>query len=326
MKAAVAERPGTADVLVVKDIPKPEAEPGWVLIKVKAFGLNRAELYTRQGDSPGVGFPRVLGIEAVGIVEAAPGTPFEPGQKVAAMMGGMGRQFDGGYAEYTSVPERCVFALETPLDWAVLGAIPEMFQTVMGSLTTGLEVQPGQTLLIRGGTSSIGLTAARLAKNMGASIISTTRSPAKADILKENGVDQIVIDNGTVTEQVRGLYPEGVDRVLELVGTTTLLDSLQATKRGGIVCMTGILGGEWTLPDFTPMSDIPTGVKLTSYSGEASDITQESLQAFVDDVAVGRQKLDLGRTFRLGDIAEAHRYMEENQASGKLVVVTGPHA
>ena len=156
---------------------------------------------------------------------------------------------------------------------------------------------------------------------MGLSVLSTTRNPIKADMLKENGVDHVLLDNSTVTEQVRELYPEGVDRVLELVGTTTLLDSLQATKRGGVVCMTGILGGAWTLPNFTPMGDIPTGVKLTSYSGEASDITPESLQAFVDDVAAGRQTLDLGKTFRLEDIAEAHRYMERDQASGKLVVV-----
>ncbi len=321
MKAAVAERPGSADVLVVKDIPKPEAKEGWVLIKVKAFGLNRAELFTRRGDSPDVTFPRVLGIEAVGVVEVAPGTPFGPGQKVAAMMGGMGRQFNGGYAEYTLVPQRCVFALETDLDWAVLGAIPEMFQTVMGSLNVGLEARAGQTLLVRGGTSSIGMTTVRVAKNMGLSVLATTRNPAKAELLRENGADYVLLDNGTVAAQVRELYPNGVDRVLELVGTTTLLDSLQAAKRGGVVCMTGILGGAWTLSNFTPMGDIPTGVKLTSYSGEASDVTHESLQTFVDEVAAGRQQLDLGRTFQLEEIAEAHRYMEGNRATGKLVVV-----
>ena len=121
--------------------PNPKPKRAGYSIQVKAFGLNRAELFTRQGESPGVTFPRVLGIEAVGTVEAAPGTPFRPGQKVAAMMGGMGRQFNGGYAQYTLVPQSSVFALETALDWAILGAIPEMFQTVMGSLTTGLEVQ-----------------------------------------------------------------------------------------------------------------------------------------------------------------------------------------
>lgn len=321
MKAIVAEKAGTPDALILKEIAKPSPKSGWVLIKVKAFGLNRAELFTRQGDSPGVTFPRVLGIEAVGIVEAAPSTPFQPGQKVAAIMGGMGRQFNGSYAEYTLVPESSVFALETKLAWAKLGAIPEMFQTVMGSLTIGLEVQTGQTLLIRGGTSSIGMTTARLAKDMGLTILSTSRNPNKIDKLKANGVDHVMIDDGDIVGQVHALYPDGVDRVLELIGTKTLLNSLKTAKRGGIVCMTGILGGEWTLNHFTPMEDIPTGVKLTSYAGEASNLSPESLQAFVDDVAAGRQILNLDKTFTLAELPEAHRYMESNQASGKVVVV-----
>ena len=311
MKAIVAEKPGTPDVLTLQEITKPDAKAGWVLIKVKAFGLNRAELFTRQGDSPGVTFPRVLGIEAVGIVEAAPGTPFEPGQKVAAMMGGMGRQFDGSYAEYTLVPASSVFPLDTELDWATLGAIPEMLQTVMGSLTIGLEVQAGQTLLIRGGTSSIGMTTARLAKDMGLTVLSTSRNPNKSDKLRANGVDHVIIDNGDVVEEVHALYPEGVDRVLELIGTKTLLNSLKSAKPGGIVCMTGILGGEWTLATFTPMDDIPTGVKLTSYAGEAGNLSPDTLQAFVDDVASGRQTLNLDKTFTLAELPKAHRYMEK---------------
>jgi NADPH:quinone reductase-like Zn-dependent oxidoreductase len=96
---------------------------------------------------------------------------------------------------------------------------------------------------------------------------------------------------------------------------------LKTAKRGGIVCMTGILGGEWTLANFTPMGDIPTGVKLTSYAGEASNLSPDSLQAFVDDVASGRQTLNIDKTFKLEELHEAHRYMESNQASGKVVVV-----
>jgi NADPH:quinone reductase-like Zn-dependent oxidoreductase len=263
----------------------------------------------------------VLGIEAVGIVESAPNTLLEPGQKVAAIMGGMGRQFNGSYAEYTLVPESSVFVLKTELDWATLGAIPEMFQTVMGSLTIGLEVQAGQTLLIRGGSSSIGMTATRLAKDMGLTILSTTRNPNKIDKLKANGVDHVINDDGDIVRQVHELYPGGVDRVLELIGTKTLLNSLQTAKPGGIVCMTGILGGEWTLANFTPMEDIPTGVKLTSYAGEANNLSQGRLQAFVDDVASGRQTVNLDKTFKLTELPNAHRYLESNQASGKVVVV-----
>ncbi len=320
MRAIVTEVPGAPDVLKLTSRPIPQPKPGWVLIAVKAFGLNRSELYTRRGLSPSVVFPRIQGIEAVGIVAAAPDTRFQAGQTVACMMGGMGRMFDGSYAQYTLVPEACVFALQTDLDWASLGALPEMFQTVMGSLNTGLDVRAGETLLIRGGSSSIGMLAARLAKQLGLKVFATTRNPSKSASLLANGADEILIDTGEIYKKVYAVLPKGVDKVLELIGTNTLLDSLQATRPGGIVCMTGILGDAWTLPQFAPMEAIPTGVRLTSYSGEASDITEAMLQDFVDAVADGRQQIVIDRVFELEQLSEAHEYMEANLATGKIVV------
>ena len=134
MKAAVLHRPGGPEVLGLESVPVPGARSGEVLIRVRAFGLNRSELFTRQGHSPGVGLPRILGIEAVGTVEAAPGGEFERGTTVATVMGGMGRDFDGSYAEFTRVPAPQVQAVRTDLPWDVLGALPEMLQTVWGSL------------------------------------------------------------------------------------------------------------------------------------------------------------------------------------------------
>ncbi len=321
MKAIVIEKPGNPDVLQIKEIPRPSPLDGWVQIRVKAFGLNRSEVFTREGYSPSVRFPRILGIECVGVVEDAPQCHVKRGQKVAALMGGMGRDFDGGYAEYTCVPERCVFPLETDLEWSVLGAIPEMFQTTWGSLTQALEVRAGQSLLIRGGTSSIGMAATVLAKDFGLTIVATTRNPAKVEALKGNGADYVVIDNGAIVDQVRRLFPHGVDCVLELIGTVTLLDSLNTVAPQGILCMTGILGHEWTLHEFTPMDMIPSTVKLTTYAGEAENLTVEQLQNFVDGVAMGRYRVNINRVFRFEEIVEAHRYMENNQATGKLVVL-----
>ena len=321
MKAAVVEKWGGPEVLTIKELPTPTPEPGWVLIKVMAFGLNRAELFTRQGHSPGVQVPIVLGIECVGIVEQAPGSSLQPGQKVAAIMGGMGRTFNGSYAEYTCVPRSCVFPIEADLEWSTLGAIPEMFQTVWGSLHAGLDVQPGQTLLIRGGTSSIGMAATQLAKRDGLTVIATTRNPDKAAALVRNGVDHVVIDQGTIADPVYQLFPEGVDRVLELVGTVSLLDSLRCVKRKGVVCMTGILGNEWTMKEFEPMAAIPSSVRLTTYSGEAEDLDANELQRYIDDVTAGRISLNIDRVFQFSEIVKAHRYMEENRASGKLVVL-----
>ncbi len=319
MKAVVVEQAGGPEVLQLREIPKPEPREGWVLVEIKAFGLNRSELFTRQGHSPSVAFPRVLGIECAGIVEAAPGTGFTPGQSVVAITGGMGRAFDGGYAEYTLLPQSCVLPIETDLDWTTIGAIPEMFQTAYGSLTDALEVSKGDTLLIRGGTSSVGMAAASLAVDMGVTVIATTRNEAKIAGLKENGADEVIIDKGEIAERVRQRYPDGVDRVLELIGTTTLLDSLKAARSKGIVCMTGILGGEWALDRFEPLEQIPFGVRLTSYSGGAEDLPPEALQRIIEGIKDGRVRVNIDRVFKIDEIVEAHRYMESNQASGKIV-------
>ena len=322
MKAAVTEKAGPPSVITVRDVPVPEAKEGWVLIRIRAFGLNRSELFTRQGDSPGVQFPRIQGIECVGEVEDDPSGKLSKGQKVAALMGEMGRRFDGGYAEYTLVPQKIVFPFESNLGWKVLGAIPEMYQTVSGSLHQALEVQKGETLLIRGGTSSIGVTSCQLANHLGLTVISTTRNPAKESFLKQNGAAHVVIDDGSVRDQVRAIYPQGVDKVLELIGTRTLKDSLRCIKPKGMVCITGILGGEWTMKEFTPMGDLPSLGKLTVYMGESENLTKESLQDFVHAVENEDITLRIDRTFKLEEIVQAHEYMESNQATGKLVVLT----
>lgn len=322
MKAAVTTAFGNPDVIEIREVSRPVTKPGWVLIRVKACGLNRSELFTRRGDSPGVELPRIQGIECVGIVEEDPSGKLEKGQQVAAIMGGMGRFFDGGYAEFTLVPASIVFPFSSDLPWETLGAIPEMFQTVSGSLNEALEIQPGETLLIRGGTSSIGLLSLQLAKSKGLEVISTTRSPAKEEMLLENGADHVVIDGGEISEAVRRIHPEGVNKVLELVGTVTLKDSLKCIGTKGMVCMTGILGNQWTMPDFTPMGDIPSLGRLTAYMGDAESLDKQRLQEFIDAVRNGDVKLNIDRVFKLDEVAQAHKLMENNKAKGKLVVLT----
>ncbi len=300
----------------------PAPKPGWILIRVRAFGLNRSELFTRQGHSPNVRFPRILGIEAVGEVVEAPGGGLAPGDRVATAMGGMGRAFDGGYAEYTLVPASQVQTVETGLDWATLGALPEMVQTAYGSLNKSLRLQAGRTLLIRGGTTSVGLTAAVLAKRLGATVIATTRKSERETMLKANGADHVVIDDGQIADAVRELVPTGVDAVLELIGTTTLLDSLTATAQGGVVCMTGMVGDSWEFERFSPMGAIPTAVSLTTYAGVAEDFMATPLQDFINVVESGAAKVPIGKVFTIDEIVEAHRTMEENKAGGKIVITT----
>ena len=322
MKAAVIHEAGGPEVLKIESLPIPTPKSGQVLISVKAFGLNRSELFTRQGHSPSVKFPRVLGIEAVGVVEAAPGGEFRQGDIVATAMGGLGREFDGGYAEYTCVPAKQVQIIKTELPWETLGAIPEMLQTAWGSLFKSLRLERGERLLVRGGTTSVGLAAAAIAKNHGAFVAATTRSPDREKLLRASGVDQVFIDTGSIAEQVKEICPNGVNKVLELVGTTTLKDSLRCAKQRGIVCMTGIVGNKWSFDNFAPMEAIPTAVSLTTYAGESEDFMRTPIEDLVEQIAGGTLRVQVGKTFHLDEIVEAHRCMEENKAGGKIVVLT----
>lgn len=256
--------------------------------------------------------PRVLGIEGAGVVDAvAAGSGFEIGQRVVTMMGGMGRSFDGSYAEYVVVPEAQVIPFESDLGWDVIGALPEMFQTAYGSLTTGLGVQEGNTLLIRGGTSTVGLSAATLAHDIGATVISTTRDPAREALLRHHGSDHVLVDDGHLADRVRALVEGGVDAALELVGLDVLPDTLRSVRRGGTACFTGALDGTWVSESFSPFEMIPVGVRLTTYGGEASDLPASAFAHQLDGIRAGRIRPAIAKVYHgLGETAQAQADLE----------------
>jgi NADPH:quinone reductase-like Zn-dependent oxidoreductase len=318
MKAVVLYKPGGPESLKIEQRPIPKANKGQVLIQVKAFGLNRSELFTRLGQSPNVKLPRILGIEAVGLIHEAPGGEFQIGQVVATCMGGLGREVDGGYAEYTLVKADHARPIETKVPWNILGALPEMLQTSWGALNRNLKIQAGETLLIRGGTTSVGLAAAAIAKSQGLTVLATTRRADREKLLRSSGVDHVVIDNGSIVDKVKKICPDGVDKALELVGST-LADSARCLKKCGAICQVGVVGGN---NEFDLRSALPAGATYGFYGGEQEDFHAMPLGKLVKQVVDGTLLIQIGKTFHIDEIVEAHRAQEQNTAGGKIVVLT----
>jgi NADPH:quinone reductase-like Zn-dependent oxidoreductase len=140
-------------------------------------------------------------------------------------------------------------------------------------------------------------------------------------MLLANGATAVFVDTGKIAADVQARFG-GVDKVLELIGVTTLVDSLKCAKRGGVVCMTGIVGNKWSIDQFAPMDVIPTAVRLTAYAGDVADFMAMPLQELVDEVATGRIHMPAGKIFQIDEIVAAHQLMDSNKAGGKIVVLT----
>jgi alcohol dehydrogenase groES domain protein len=318
MRAIVIEKPCSANELKISEIPVPKIKSGHVLIKINAFGINRAEIFTRNGLSPSVEFPRVIGIECTGIIEDPSDSHFKKGDKVFTLMGGLGREFDGSYAEYTLVPENQVYPLQLPEEnWEILAAYPELYYTAYGSLFKSLKLQNDETLLIRGGTGSVALAAMQLAKSINVKTVATTRDEQKIGFLKENGADYVIIENDNFENQLKSYFPQGIDKVLELIGASTLKSSLKSLKQGGTVCMTGCLGG-WIVDSFEPLVDIPSESYLTSF--DSTTVNKDTIRDMFDFIEKYNIKPRISKVFPLEEIGAAHSFLESNKANGKIVI------
>ncbi len=320
MRAVVITGSCAAADLKVSEAKRPEVRPGWVLIRVKAFGINHSEVLLRQfeADRPYIKTPIIPGIECVGEIADESDSRFQVGQKVIALMGGMGRSFNGSYAEYVLMPESHVFAVDSDLSWEEQAAIPETFYTAYGSLTLSLQLTAGDTLLIRGGTSTVGLAAIQLAKAMGAKVIATTRSASKAQILRDTGADGTVLEGEDFRRRFLGEYPAGATKALELIGAFTLRESLRVTATHGIVCHTGLLGNVFSLKDFDPIKEIPSGVYLTGFYSNSP--TQQQISGMMRLISSAGIRPVIAARFGLEDIALAHSLAEKRGQTGKIVV------
>lgn len=347
MKAIVIHEPGGPEKLCYEEVPTPAVRDGWSLVRVRGFGINHSEIFTRKGLSPSVSFPRIPGIECVGeIAETTDPARLPVGQKVISIMGEMGRAFDGGYAEFTLLPNEQICPVETDLDWKTLAALPETYYTAYGSLLNlriGESTADGKIgsradsraggkidneadskttdskaprILVRGATSGVGVAFLQLLKGRwpGLHVSGSTRSMKKETQLREAGFDEVILDTDGVLQT-----EQQFDRVLELIGPATLRDTFSNVAEGGIVCSTGQLGGQWTLNDFDPIFELPANGYLTSfYSGNVDAARLQSLLDYVGTYGIDPAP---ARVFSLPQVPEAHAWLESVHSFGKVIVV-----
>ncbi len=313
MRAVVLRQVTEGKDIVLSEIPVPRVYPGWVLVKVKAFGMNHSEQILRLSEinASYIQKPIIPGIECVGEIIDPSDSDLPIGQKVFALMGGMGRSFNGSYAEYALLPRRNVFTVDSDLPWEALGAIPETYFTAWGSLFECLHLTEEDTLLIRGATCALGYASLQIAKALGSKVIATTHRENKLSFISE--ADETLIDDGKLTGKVHG-----VTKALDLIGPRNLKDTLTAMETGGIVCQTGILGGVYALNGFDPIKDIPNGVYLTGfYSNYPSQKTIDDILSFINTKNLIPT---YGKVFDFVNIRDAIIAQDERKINGKIVV------
>ena len=318
MKAVLISKSCRAAELTVSEIPIPEVKSGWVLVRVRAAGLNHSEalLRGREIEEDYIHKPIGPGIECVGEVADPSDTSFRIGERVVCLMGGMGRSFNGSYAEYALLPQHNVFKVTIPLDWVSLAAVPETYFTAYGSLKECLLLCNDDVLLVRGATSTVGQAAIQLGKAMGATVVAACRRETSFPLLKSIGADACVIDDGAISKRELPYKP---NKVLELIGPKTLQDSLNAVVgRPGYVCCTGVLGNVFYVSHFEPIRYIPNGVFLSSFYSNYP--TQEVMDEIFALMHLHQLRPLYTKVFPLDHIADAHTLLDQGGAGGKIVL------
>ena len=322
MKAIVIDHFGGPEVLVFKDLPEPEPKAGHATVQVKALGLNHAESHMRKGEWDE--YMPVTGLECVGLVTACPGGEFAVGTKVAAIMGGLGRSIPGTYAAYTSVPVSNLLAVDTSLPWDQWAAIPETYATAWSTVFGILDVKRGQTLLVRGATSTIGQAACHLAVNAGAIVTATTRRRERFPQVEAMGVHTVKLESPDLIPEITAAG-SNYDAVLNLVGNSVLLDTMTVVRRGGRLCQAGWLGGLQPIADFNPMLQMATGIHFSLFHSKVLGtsefpLSDVPLQEIVTHVENGDWDAKPTHVYDFADIHEAHRMLDSGEANGKLVL------
>ena len=338
MKAVRIHQFGGPEVLVYEDVPDPKPRKDQVLIRVRACALNRLDIWVRKG-LPGVNLPHILGSDIAGeIVEVGEYvTDLKPGQRVllapmhfcnhcAKCVAGLqnqcrqftvlGNAVDGGNCELMAVPAVNVIPIPDRLDFNEAASVPLVFVTAWHMLTGRAAIRPGQTVLVLGANSGVGIAAIQIAKMFHARVIATAGDERKMERARELGADFVINHyEQKISQEVRKITDkQGVDIVVEHVGAATWDESVKSLKPGGTIVTCGATTGPNVGFDLRFLFSRQLNL-LGSYMGTMGELHEVLRQIFA-----GRLKPIVDRTFALKDARAAHEYLEASQMFGKVVL------
>jgi putative PIG3 family NAD(P)H quinone oxidoreductase len=324
MRAVFIKEFGGTENLEIREVPDPPSpQRGEVLVNVKAAGLNRADLLQRRGlyRAP-EGYPQQIpGMEFSGVVaEAGEAVAFEPGTRVFGIIAG------GAQAEKILIDHRHIAAVPDELDLIEAGGIPEVFITAYDAVFSQAKLAACETLLVHAVGSGVGLAALQLAAAHGNRVIGTSRTAEKLERCREFGlVDAIVPDDGNFADAVlRMTQGRGVDVILDLVGGKYFTDNLKSLAHRGRIMTVGLTAGRRSEIDLGALLSKRASVIGTTLRGRDADEKAEAVAAFSAHVvplfAAGKLSAGIDRVFPLGEIREAHEYLESNESFGKVVI------
>jgi len=311
---------GPASALKPARLPVPTPKPGEVLIRVRAAGVNRPDIVQRLGMyPPPPGAPETLGLEVAGEIVVAAGR-WKVGDPVVALLGG------GGYAEYAAVDARHALPLPAGLSFEDAAGLPETVFTVYANVFEHGALKAGETLLLHGATSGIGVTAIQMAKAAGAKVIATGRGADKAKAALALGAD-VAVDVTAEDFAEVAKREGGVDVVLDMVGGDYVAKNLDALKTGGrIVFIAALAGGDLNIPIFRIMMKraVITGSTLRPRDAdEKARLAAEVERVVWPWIAAGKVKPQVDRTFPLEEAAAAHAHLEAGAHVGKVILTAG---
>lgn len=324
MRAVVITEFGDPDVLEVREVEKPTPAHNQALVRVRASGLNRADLVQRVGRYPAPpGSPQEIpGLEYSGTVEAVGEsvTLWKPGDRVMGIVGG------GGYAEYVAVNERTAVRIPAGVDMDHAGAIPEVFMTAYDALFRQMGLSEGETVLIHAVGSGVGTAAVQLTQSAGVRTIGTSRTPEKVEQALEMGLDVGILADGSWPDRVlEASGGRGIDLILDLVGGSYLEGNLKVLAHGGRQIVVGVPSGGRAEIDLRVLMSKRALIKGTVLRArpleEKISLAREFEQRVCPLFAARRAIPILDRTFTPEEAPEAHRYLQENRNFGKVLLL-----